>query len=130
MMDIYPINTLPPVGKIPNFMYAQVIRAERYGDPINAFQMEKIKIPEIKNYEVLIGVMAAGVNYNNVWAARGVPIDVIRIREKMGEPYDFHIGGSDVSGIVYKVGNDVTNIKVGDEVIVYHGYWDPNDPWI
>jgi crotonyl-CoA carboxylase/reductase len=79
---------------------------------------------------VLSATMAAGINFNNVWAARGIPIDVIKIRQKMGEPYDFHIGGSDVSGIVYKIGDEVTNVKVGDEVIVHHGYWDPNDPWV
>ncbi|HLC02248.1 MAG TPA: crotonyl-CoA carboxylase/reductase [Anaerolineales bacterium] len=130
MTDAFPIGTLPPVGDVPRKMFAQVVRQNRFGDPRTAFQIEEIDVPPLKPHEVLIATMAAGINFNNVWAARGTPIDVIQIRQKMGEPYDFHIGGSDVSGIVYKVGNDVTNIKVGDEVIVYHGYWDPNDPWI
>ena len=130
MTDIYPIGTLPPVGEVPKKMYAQVVRQDRFGDPRTAFQIEEIDVPPIKPHEVLIGTMAAGINFNNVWAARGIPIDVIGIRMKMGEPYDFHIGGSDVSGIVYQVGSEVTNVKVGDEVIVQHGYWDPNDPWV
>jgi hypothetical protein len=46
--------------------------------------------------------MAAGVNYNNVWAGLGIPVDVIGARNKAGEPERFHIGGSDASGIVYK----------------------------
>jgi crotonyl-CoA carboxylase/reductase len=75
-------------------------------------------------------LMAAGINYNNVWAARGIPIDVIAIRQKMGEPYDFHIGGSDVSGIVYAVGSDVTDVAVGDEVVTHHGWWAPDDPHV
>jgi hypothetical protein len=37
----------------------------------------------------LIGVMAAGINYSNIWAAHGTPIDVIRISQKMGEVYAF-----------------------------------------
>ena len=96
-------------GKVPKKMNAQVIRPERFGDPRTAFQIEEIEIPEIKPNEVLIGVMAAGINYNNIWAARGIPINVIAVRQKVGEltyphgGYDFHIGGSDVSGIVYIV---------------------------
>ena len=42
--------------------------------------------------------MAAGVNYNNVWAALGKPVDVIAARQKAGEKENFHIGGSDASG--------------------------------
>jgi len=72
--------------------------------------------------------MAAGVNYNNVWAARGVPVDVIGARQRAGEKEDFHIGGSDASGIVYATGANVTNWKVGDEVVVHCGMWDVNAP--
>lgn len=111
-------------------MFAQVIRQSRYGDPRDAFRIEQVDVPPIKSDEVLIATMAAGINFNNVWAARGKPIDVIENRKKMGEPYDFHIGGSDVSGIVYKVGGQVTNVRIGDEVIAHHGYWDPDDPWV
>ena len=68
--------------------------------------------------------MAAGVNYNNVWAGLGSPIDVIAARNKGGEPEDFHIGGSDASGIVWAIGESVTNVKVGDEVVVHCGSWD------
>lgn len=124
------MGSLPPVGEVPKKMIAQVVRPERYGDPRTAFQVEEITVPEIKPQEVIIGVMAAGINYNNIWAARGIPIDVIRIRQKMGEPHDFHIGGSDVAGIVYAVGDAVEDIAIGDEVIVHHGDWDNSDPWI
>ena len=124
------IGSLPAIGEVPQQMFAQVVRQDRFGDPRTAFQVEEVDVPDIKPHEVLIGTMAAGINFNNVWAARGIPIDVIRIRQKMGEPYDFHIGGSDVSGIVYAIGADVENIVIGDEVVVHHGYWDLEDPWI
>lgn len=74
--------------------------------------------------------MAAGLNYNNVWAARGYPVDQIATRQKRGETEDFHIGGSDLSGVVYAVGDSVTGVSIGDHVIAHPGYWDADDPWI
>ena len=124
------IGMLPPVGEVPPLMLAQVIRQSRFGDPRTAFTIEEIDTPTPGPSEVLIGVMAAGVNFNNVWAARGVPVDVIAQRQRGGEPYDFHVGGSDASGVVYAVGERVTNLEVGEEVVVHPGYWDPDDPWI
>ena len=128
--EIVDIGTLPPVGVVPKKMHASLIRPERYGEPEQAFQIEQVDIPEIKPDEVLVAVMAAGVNYNNVWAALGYPVDVIGARNKKGEPEKFHIGGSDASGIVYKVGSEVTNVKVGDEVVIHCGIWDRDDPHI
>ena len=83
------------------------MRKERFGPPAQSFQLEVVETPEVADDEVLVYVMAAGVNYNNVWASLGVPIDVITARQKAGEKEDFHVGGSDASGIVYKVGKDV-----------------------
>ncbi|WP_411824561.1 crotonyl-CoA carboxylase/reductase [Leptospira sp. 'Mane'] len=129
-VEIVPVGELPPVGVVPKKMHAQVIRPERYGEPTKSFQTEVIDVPEIAPNEVLVAVMAAGVNYNNVWAALGYPVDVIGARNKKGEPEKFHIGGSDASGIVYKVGSEVKNVKVGDEVVVHCAMWDPKDPWV
>ena len=53
--------------------------------------------------------MAAGVNYNNVWAARGIPMDVIKARNEQGEAEDFRIGDSDAWGVDHAVGEEVTN---------------------
>ncbi|EMY68434.1 crotonyl-CoA carboxylase/reductase [Leptospira vanthielii] len=129
-VEIVPVGELPPIGVVPKKMHAQVIRPERYGEPKTSFQAEVIDVPEIGPNEVLVATMAAGVNYNNVWAALGYPVDVIAARNKKGEPEKFHIGGSDASGIVYKVGSEVKNVKVGDEVVVHCAMWDPKDPWV
>jgi crotonyl-CoA carboxylase/reductase len=129
-MDLADIGSLPPIGDVPRQMHAQLVRQDRLGDPRSAFQPEVVDVPEPGPDEVLIGVMAAGINFNNVWAARGIPIDVIAIRQKMGEPYDFHIGGSDTSGIVYAVGSNVENVSVGDEVVTHPGWWKKDDPAI
>ena len=129
--EIYEIGDVPPVGEVPKYMYAQLIRAERFGEPKDAFKVEKIEVPEIKPDEALVYVMAAGINYNNVWAALGTPVNVIAARNKAGSDMsDFHIGGSDASGIVYAVGSEVTNIKVGDQVVVHCGTWDKDCPQV
>src|SRR5690606_20503708 len=41
---------------------------------------------------------------------------------------DFHIGGSDASGVVWAVGDEVTDVKVGDEVVLSCGMWDEEAP--
>ena len=123
--EIYEIGEVPPVGHVPQYMYGQLIRAERFGEPKHAFKVEKVAVPDIKPDEALVYVMAAGVNFNNVWAALGSPVNVIAARQKSNyDPSDFHIGGSDASGIVYAVGRDVQNIKVGDHVVIHCGVWD------
>jgi crotonyl-CoA carboxylase/reductase len=116
------LGKLPELGDVPENMIAQVIRAERFGEPSTAFQVESVQTPEARSGEVIIAVMAAGINYNNVWAARGIPVNVIDERKREGEPYDFHIGGSDASGIVYSIGPDVEGIEIGDRVVVHPGY--------
>ena len=131
-LDSVSIGTLPPLGTVPKRMHAQLIRPERYGEPKDAFQEELVEIPQPGPDEVLVAVMAAGINYNNVWAALGYPVDVIGARLKKGAPENenFHIGGSDASGIVYQVGAQVNNVKVGDEVVVHCGTWNKEDPWV
>ncbi len=128
--DLYELGVVPELGTVPQRMLAQVIRPERFGEPREAFVAEAVAIPELGPRDVLVYVMAAGVNYNNVWAAMGVPIDVIKTRQKKGEAEAFHIGGSDASGVVWATGKDVTNVKVGDDVVVHCGMWDPQDPWV
>ena len=31
---------------------------------------------------------------------------------------------------MYAVGDGVSSVSVGDEVVVHHGYWNEEDPWI
>jgi crotonyl-CoA carboxylase/reductase len=128
--EVYEIGQQPPIGEVPAKMHAWLIRENRFGQPTTSFQKEVVDVPSIGDDEVLVYVMAAGINYNNVWAALGIPVNVIKARQKAGEKEDFHIGGSDASGIVYKVGKDVKNVKVGDEVVIHCATWDRNDPWV
>ena len=102
-------------GTLPEKMTAWVIRQEREGEPVDAFQLEEIEVPQPGAFEVTVRVMAAGVNFNNVWAALGKPVSVFRSHPNE----DHHIGGSDASGIVWKVGEGVTKWKPGDEVVIH-----------
>ena len=100
--------------QVPASMRAWVIRPDRLGEPRDAMQLETVSTPVAGPGEVVVQVMAAGVNYNNVWACLGQPVEVFRYT---GD--DFHIGGSDASGIVAAVGAGVTRWKIGDEVVVH-----------
>ncbi|MGE0056831.1 MAG: crotonyl-CoA carboxylase/reductase [Dehalococcoidia bacterium] len=128
--QIYELGEAPPVGVLPEKMYAQVIRQSRYGPPISGYQREVISLPKLGPNDVMVYVMAAGINYNGVWASLGTPIDLIRSHRQSGDGGDevgFHIAGSDASGIVYAVGRDVENVKVGDEVVLHCGMWDKGE---
>jgi crotonyl-CoA carboxylase/reductase len=115
LTQVSQVDTEP--GELPKTMAAWVIRAEREGEPKDAFQLEEIEVPEPGAFEVIVRVMAAGVNFNNVWAALGQPVSVFGYGDH--PEYGHHIGGSDASGIVWKVGEGVTRWKPGDEVVIH-----------
>ena len=120
--DLYEIGEIPPLGHVPKQMYAWAIRRERHGEPEDAMQVETLEVPEIDSHEVLVMVMAAGVNYNGVWASLGMPVSVFDVHKA-----DYHIAGSDAAGIVWAVGSKVTRWKVGDEVVVHCNQDDGDD---
>ncbi|MBD3679874.1 MAG: crotonyl-CoA carboxylase/reductase [Rhodobacteraceae bacterium] len=120
--DLYEVGEIPPMGYVPKQMYAWAIRRERHGEPEQSFQVEVVDVPTLDSHEVLVLVMAAGVNYNGVWAGLGVPISPFDVH---GAPY--HIAGSDASGIVWAVGDKVKRWKVGDEVVIHCNQDDGDD---
>jgi crotonyl-CoA carboxylase/reductase len=112
--DLYEIGEIPPLGHVPKQMYAWAIRRERQGEPDQAMQIEVVDTPKLDSQEVLVFVMAAGVNYNGIWAGLGIPISMFDVHKA-----SCHIAGSDASGIVWAVGDKVTRWKVGDEVVIH-----------
>jgi len=120
--DLYEVGEIPPLGHVPKQMYAWAIRRERHGEPKSAMQVEVVDTPTLDSHEVLVMVMAAGVNYNGVWAALGKPISPFDVHKA-----EYHIAGSDASGIVWAVGSKVKRFRVGDEVVVHCNQDDGDD---
>jgi len=120
--DLYALGEIPPAFHVPSTMWAWAIRKERHGRPTQAMQLEVVPTPEIGEDEVLLLVMAGGVNYNGVWAALGEPMSVLDVHK---QPY--HVTGSDASGIVWAVGAKVKRWKPGDEVVVHCNQDDGDD---
>ena len=120
--DLYEVGEIPPLGHVPDKMYAWAIRRERHGEPDKSMQVEVVDTPRLDSHEVLVLVMAAGVNYNGVWAGLGVPISPFDVHKA-----DYHVAGSDASGIVWAVGDRVRNWKAGDEVVIHCNQDDGDD---
>lgn len=68
--------------------------------------------PRIQANEVLIEVKACALNHLDIWVRNGLPGIEIPLP---------HILGNDVSGVVLEVGELVTWVKPGDEVMVQPG---------
>lgn len=119
--SILGLNEFGTPGEVPDTMKAWVIREERFGEPLKSFQEETVPVPELEDDEVLVRVVSAGVNYNGIWAGLGEPVSVLKVHGR-----DYHIAGSDVSGIVWATGKGVSSWQPGDEVIC-HCNWEDRD---
>jgi crotonyl-CoA carboxylase/reductase len=122
LKDLYELGEIPPLGHVPENMYAWTIRRERHGPPEQSFQVEVVPTWPVGETDVLVLVMAAGVNYNGIWAGLGQPISPFDVHKQ-----PFHVAGSDASGIVWAVGSKVRRWKVGDEVVVHCNQDDGDD---
>jgi len=52
--ELYNLGEMPPLGVIPPKMHAWLIRPERFGKPMEAFQQEVVNTPPIADDEVLV----------------------------------------------------------------------------
>ena len=84
---------------------------EEHGE-VDKLQYQEIPEPKVGPNEVLFKIRAAGCNYNDIWARRGLPgMEIIMP----------HVSGSDASGEVVEVGSEVRSVKPGDDVMVHPG---------
>jgi crotonyl-CoA carboxylase/reductase len=120
--DLYEVGEIPPLGHVPKSMYAWSIRREQHGPPDQAMKVEVVPTWELDSHDVLVLVMAAGINYNGVWACLGQPISMFDVH---GHPY--LVARSDAAGIVWAVGSKVKRWKVGDEVGIHCNQDDGDD---
>jgi NADPH:quinone reductase-like Zn-dependent oxidoreductase len=89
----------------------KAIVAHKYGGP-EVLKLEEIPRPEPKEDEILVRVIAAGVN----------PVDSAARSQKFGQFLHIKlpaIPGYDVAGIVEKAGAKITKFKPGDPVYAY-----------
>jgi NADPH:quinone reductase-like Zn-dependent oxidoreductase len=89
----------------------KAILAHEYGGP-EVLKYEDVPRPEPKEDQILVRVIAAGVN----------PVDAM-IRSGMFAKYEKDvfpiIPGADIAGVVEKVGSKITKFKAGDPVFAY-----------
>ena len=89
----------------------KAIVAHQYGGP-EVLKLEEIPQPEAKEDEILVRVIAAGVN----------PVDAAARSQKFGQFLHIKlpaIPGYDIAGIVEKAGAKITKFKPGDPVYAY-----------
>ena len=68
--------------------------------------------PAIGSNDVLVRVRACALNHLDIWVREGMPGVTIPLP---------HIGGCDIAGEVAKVGGDVSNVHVGERVMLAPG---------
>jgi len=101
--------------------------ASKEKDPRKSLHVQDTPTPELGPGEALVAVMASAINYNTVWTSIFEPVstfDFLRrygrsseLARKHDQPY--HVVGSDLSGVVLRVGAGVTRWKAGDEVVAH-----------
>ncbi|MGI8709217.1 MAG: crotonyl-CoA carboxylase/reductase [Actinomycetota bacterium] len=105
-------------------------------DPRKSIHVDEVPAPPLGPNECLIAVMASAINYNTVWSSIFDPVPTFAFLEKLGREsdlgsrhdLDYHILGSDASGVIVKTGPGVTRWKPGDEVTVHCNYVDMEAP--
>ena len=105
-------------------------------DPRQSLHVGDLPLPEIAPDEAVIAVMASSINFNTVWTSIFEPLSTFGFLDRLGKEsiwgkrhqQDFHIVGSDASGVVLKVGSAVRNWKTGDHITAHCNYLDDQDP--
>lgn len=105
-------------------------------DPRKSLHVGEVPTPELAPDEVFIAPMASSINFNTVWTSIFEPLPTFGFLDRLGKEsmwgarhkQDFHVVGSDASGVVLQVGSAVRNWKPGDRVVVHCNHVDDQDP--
>lgn len=89
----------------------KAVAIREHGD-LGCLRMEDLPEPKALRGEAVVAVRAAALNHLDVWVRRGGRGPALQ------KP---HILGSDASGVVAQLGEGVTRLKVGDEVVLNPG---------
>ncbi|HJQ02405.1 MAG TPA: crotonyl-CoA carboxylase/reductase [Jatrophihabitans sp.] len=106
-------------------MFASQTTADK--DPRKSLHLQQVPTPEVGPGEALIAVLASAINYNTVWTAIFEPMSTFGFLKRYGrssplaakhdQPY--HVVGSDLAGVVLRVGPGVTRWRPGDLVVAH-----------
>lgn len=97
---------------------------DRDRDAARTMHLAEVPTPELAPGEALVAVMASSINYNTVWSAIQAPTSTFTLLDRLarsdarhGQP--FHAVGSDLAGVVLRVGPGTSQWKPGDEVVAH-----------
>ncbi|MCW2621174.1 MAG: putative Zn-dependent oxidoreductase, NADPH:quinone reductase [Frankiales bacterium] len=96
-------------------------------DPRKSLHLQEVATPELGPGEAVIAVMASSINFNTVWTSIFEPVSTFGFLERYGKVSDltkkhdlpYHVVGSDLSGVVLRVGPGVSKWKAGDQVVAH-----------
>lgn len=99
----------------------------REKDPRKSLHLDEVATPELGPGEAVVAVMASSINYNTVWTSIFEPVSTFGFLQKYGrtspiaKKHDlpYHVVGSDLAGVVLRVGPGVHAWKPGDEVVAH-----------
>jgi acetyl-CoA synthetase len=114
----------PGLDPLPRFQQAWAVVKDRWGRPVHAepdgaLRRVVIRIPGVGPNEALGYVLYAGLTYNTVFAARGVPISVFDLHDQ-----DLHVPGSGAVVLIAALGSEAARegrLRVGELCVVYPG---------
>lgn len=90
-----------------------------HGGP-EVLEVDELPDPEAGRGEVVVRVRAVALNHLDLWARRGLP----------GLELEFpHVGGSDIAGVVERVGEGAGSWSPGDRVVVNPSLWCGECEW-
>jgi crotonyl-CoA reductase len=99
----------------------------REKDPRLSLHLDDVPTPELGPGEALVAVMASAINYNTVWTSIFEPVPTFAFLRRYAKTSElaakhdqpFHVVGSDLAGVVLRVGPGVTRWQTGDEVVAH-----------
>ena len=105
-------------------------------DPRKSLHVGEVPLPELAPDEAYVAVMASSINFNTVWTSIFEPLPTFGFLDRLcregvwgaRHALDYHVVGSDASGVVLRTGSLVRNWKPGDKVTVHCNYVDDQDP--
>jgi crotonyl-CoA reductase len=96
-------------------------------DPRKSLHLDEVPTPEPAAGEAIVAVMASAINYNTVWTSIFEPVSTFGFLKRYGRISElakrhdlpYHVVGSDLAGVVLKVGAGVQMWKPGDKVVAH-----------